>query len=121
MAWRTRLSFAWNGVLKKERNLHIFLLHLSGLIVCFRMEQLGFLYSGNYTESFTPRGNYTELSDSLSQPSAYVSLCRESHLIVEPSMHSDIKEITQFWEYLFHQNKFFVFCCLEMCFNNNLA
>ena len=49
-----------------------------------------FIFRQLHRESFTPRGNYTELSDSLSQPTACVSLCRGS-----PSMHSDIKEITQ--------------------------
>ena len=48
---------------------------MSGLIVCFCIGAIRiFIYLGNYRESFTPRGNYAELSDSLSRPTACVSL-----------------------------------------------
>ena len=53
-----------------------------------------FIFRQLLRESFTPRGNYTELSDSLSQPTACVSLCK-SHLIVTPCIRPGKKSLLQ--------------------------
>ena len=74
----------------------IFLLHLSGLIVCFRMEQLGFLYFGNYTESLSHRGAITPNCPIHCLGRLHVSaFAGKSHLIVTPCIRPAKKSLLQ--------------------------